>query len=105
MAGTERTGRIGAVEYQDGTISVDQDELLRVMTDMAGTLRTVGGMFAVTADRVQVGEENGKPVGETTGYVWHWRAFSPMRRGEQPPAEDADPHEQPVEAPAEPVEA
>jgi hypothetical protein len=80
---------------------------------MAGTLRTVGGMFAVTADRVQVGEENGKPVGETTGYVWHWRAFSPMRRGEQPPAEDAENmgapvapgYEQPEQTSAEPVEA
>lgn len=104
MAGTERFGVIEAVEYEDGSIRVNQDELLQVMADMAGTLRQVGGMFAVSADRVQVGEEHGKPVGETIRYVWQWQAFSPMRRQQ----EDVMPHEepeQPQEPAPEPVEA
>lgn len=102
MAGTNRTGHVGAVEYEDGTIEVQQDQLLQLMADMAGTLRVVGGMFAVTAEREEIPDAAGE--GRTIGYTWMWQAFSPMRRT-QPEDEAPMPHEQePVPAP-EPVEA
>jgi hypothetical protein len=105
MAGTERTGRIGAVEYEDGTIGVNQDELLQVMQDMAGTLRQVGGMFAITAERVQTEVFEGRPIAQTVGYIWTWRAFSPMQRQQPQQEEEPMPHETEPEPVPEPVEA
>jgi hypothetical protein len=107
---TKRAGRIGAVQYEDGSVEVNQDELLQVMQDIAGTLRVVGGMFSVAADRVQV-DESGEA--KTVGYLWKWDAFTPSRREPAPRNMTAEydgdepmPHEddEPVQAP-EPVEA
>lgn len=94
MAGTKRTWTIGAYEDETGQVHVDQEQLIEVMSDIAGTLRAVGGMFSVAADRVEVGNDEAR----TVGYHAMWQAFSPMRRAEEPM-----PHEEPEPAPNGPV--
>jgi hypothetical protein len=100
MAGTQREWTIGAIVDENGDLlGPDQDQLLEVMQDIAGTLRAVGGMFAVTAERMEVREGEGR----TVGYIARWQAFSPMRK--QAREDEPMPHEQePVDVP-EPVEA
>jgi hypothetical protein len=102
MAGTTRNWTIGAYEDENGGVHVDQDQLLEILSDVAGTLRAVGGMLAVAAERVEVAPGEG----QTVGYTVRWQAFSPMRKQEATEdREDPMPHEEPVMPEPEPVEA
>jgi hypothetical protein len=97
MAGTTRNWTIGAYEDENGGVHVDQDQLLELLVDIAGTLRAVGGMLAVAAERVEVAAGEG----QTVGYTVRWQAFTPMRRQDEPsevPDEDAEAIPEPVEA-------
>jgi len=93
-------------------MEADQNELLKLLQDIAGTLRSVGGIFQVQAERMET-EIPG--VGVTVRYVARYDAFTPMnRKPPEPEPEDdipglpddrAEAPPVPPEAIPEPVEA
>ena len=66
---TKRTWTIGAYEGEDGLPHADQDKLAELLSDLMGTLRSVGGQFIVAAQRMErePGSDEGLTVGCTLG--------------------------------------
>lgn len=101
---TKRTWTIGAYEGEDGLPHADQDKLAELLSDLMGTLRSVGGQFIVAAQRVE--RDPGSDEGLTVGYVIQWQPYVPMARAQVPAMEpDPMPHEDEPEPIREPVEA
>lgn len=97
---TKRTWIVDEALDEDGVGlgHYDRDEALACMEEIEHLLFMVGGMVAFAAERVQVAEHGGEPLGVSRRLIVTWSSFAPMRREE--PAAPPEPAEPELEAAA-----
>ena len=91
--GASRTFILENEQDSEGNVYHYREQAEQLLTDLLATLDTVGGMFAVTARRVEVpGGPEGVTLGQTVGVVVEWRLVSPLERLPKSPASADEPH-------------
>ncbi len=92
--GASRTFILENEQDSEGNVYHYREQAEQLLTDLLATLDTVGGMFAVTARRVEVpGAPEGVTLGQTVGVVVEWRLVSPLERLPKTPAGADEPHQ------------
>lgn len=91
----------GVIQAPDGELVLsaefDMDRARVLLDRLLGTLAEIGGMVAITVDRVKVGEGPGAvPLAVSQRLIVEWQAFSPLRDPERqmdPRGDDPTPEE------------
>jgi hypothetical protein len=88
----------GVIQAPDGELVLgaefDMDRARVLLDRLLGTLAEIGGMVAITVDRVKVGEgPGGVPLAVSQRLIVEWQAFSPLRDPERTGGADPTPEE------------
>lgn len=88
----------GVIQAPDGELVLsaefDMDRARVLLDRLLGTLAEIGGMVAITVDRVKVGEgPGGVALAVSQRLIVEWQAFSPLRDPDRDPREDPTPEQ------------